>query len=1620
MNKLFTKIAALVLGMTMAVGVGVAVGTSSKVSEVKADTSVTDRVITFKSTIEDTGGQPGAFSTNGTKVDSYTKMTTGKYATGTADGLFGSGNILSSSMKVEYSAGTFETWSGNKTVLVTAQLLSSSSNVLASGTETITLSNNSETTYRGSGITLAKPSDPSQIASLKVTFSSFSSGTTMRFKYLRLNYSYTSGGGGGGDDKWVETAPANLATDDIVAIVDKTSSSAMSNNNGTSSAPAATSVTLNQQKTEITSSVGATLQWVVTKTTSGNTTNFKFKVSGSSNYLYTTNSNNGVRVGTNENNIFTISSNWLLNTATERYVGVYTSGPDWRCYDNTTGNIKDTVTAFYKKTSSAKTMTVGTVPSSAYVGDTLNVPTVTDTDGAVTGITWTSSNTSVATYANSKFTVVGVGSFQMVANKEGYNEAKSTAITTTKRTMTLTLSGSTSIKIEDTITATAKEGTTTLSDVTFSSSNTNVATVNQTTGVATAVAAGTFKIVANKTNYNEAESALITVSDGVKSIEALLEENEYEVAQTISKSDFTVAYTMLSGDEGYTDDFTVDETLPYTFTDTDLTIGSKTFTVSYGGKTDTVTVDVVPASAQTHTISWNILNGKINGSAEGSTTCRSDDSIALIIVPNEGYKLCDDSEISITGEYDHDETIIENGQILLSYPTSQISISAEMIKLAYNSISVTSDIHLIEDPDNPSHVYEGEEVVLGFSSATDYLLPDDITVEGVSSYSWINDADDGVLTFTGEKSDITITITPTYKELTGITLSPASATYTLGEAFEEHKPTVYAEYTKGDPVDVTLQADFSDADNFDPFTLGPQVITISFGGEEAEFTATVVAKPSSYAYSKITSLSSVTAGDYIIAYSTFGFDGRDAGSGYTTVIISNNKIAQTVTTEKMAVHIEAVQGGYTLKTSSTNEHNPNKYISFTSDSNSIAFSDAAKTMSIALATSSTHTSPSTGDFAIGDSKTVLSWNNNSGTTNQRYKFYKTSTTTGQSGSNYKAVSLYKKTNETTPSLIRITAEYTGGEKVVGDPINVSDFSVKKQYDTGEALIPITAADGVTITSGATLEDETNYVTLSYTEGNVTKTFTVTVTAKIAPTISLDKNSFSGSSSDGVTYSLTATVRNLTTPVYHWSVTGANTDAINLTSSENSGTATFTMVKGGSCSISVYASESGDDTKYTPTVSATVSVTQSGVEGVTIAEGEEGYVYEGNTYQLHASLVNPTGAAVGTGFTWSTSDSEIATVSDSGLITGAAHGAATITATSTFDTSKKDTFRIVVVGQINAIDHDEEEIIDVPVYGYQLTESLPALSTGDSIDVVIASKYNNTYYAMNSIDSGSKGTSYTPTVTNGKIALDDASYVWTLTKTATGYTISNSDGYLKYSSGTNIEIDANNAYNWTFANGSKGTYRVNSGTSGRALIFSTGITKFGGYATSNIGTSYLDIEIFAYGQIDTRQEQVTVPHHYANIAGMERAQLAVINYAQAFNAAIATNETCETDPVEHTSAGWEAAISAYNTFKSTIAQLTPEEEAHAKNMIKYAKSQYSNNDLAACVEKMMETYSILVGRGYSAFMADIDPVGAVHTNPISIFGTTENTNAIAIVVIVSVASLTAIGGYFFLKKRREQN
>jgi len=177
--------------------------------------------------------------------------------------------------------------------------------------------------------------------------------------------------------KWVETAPDNLKTGDVVVIVDKHSLKAMKNDGGHKADAKATLITFNKDTSEIAGKVDATLQWIVIV----NDGAFQFKVPHSSvNYLYCT--TNNVLVGDNSNNKFSILkkssnnqiNNYLFNTGKNKYIGV--NYDKWSCYDKFNNTIKATVTAFYKMVESVPVNDKGTA---TYVTtNALNFSGITD------------------------------------------------------------------------------------------------------------------------------------------------------------------------------------------------------------------------------------------------------------------------------------------------------------------------------------------------------------------------------------------------------------------------------------------------------------------------------------------------------------------------------------------------------------------------------------------------------------------------------------------------------------------------------------------------------------------------------------------------------------------------------------------------------------------------------------------------------------------------------------------------------------------------------------------------------------------------------------------------------------------------------------------------------------------------------------------------------------------------------------------------------------------------------------------------------------------------------------------------------------------------------------------
>ena len=141
--------------------------------------------------------------------------------------------------------------------------------------------------------------------------------------------------------------------------------------------------------------------------------------------MYCTNSNNGVRVGINENKTFEIKNGYLYNKGQSRYVGIYNS-QDWRCYTSINSNISNQTLAFYKKvTNSDKAAADLSFAETSYevnIGEAFTAPVLTNPNQLE--VTYASSNTDVATVdeTSGEVTIVAAGQTTITATFAGNDE----------------------------------------------------------------------------------------------------------------------------------------------------------------------------------------------------------------------------------------------------------------------------------------------------------------------------------------------------------------------------------------------------------------------------------------------------------------------------------------------------------------------------------------------------------------------------------------------------------------------------------------------------------------------------------------------------------------------------------------------------------------------------------------------------------------------------------------------------------------------------------------------------------------------------------------------------------------------------------------------------------------------------------------------------------------------------------------------------------------------------------------------------------------------------------------------------------------------------------------------
>ena len=165
-------------------------------------------------------------------------------------------------------------------------------------------------------------------------------------------YSYNVGGSGSADYELTDLEDISADVSVVVTMTYGDTVYALTSANDASAAPTAVIITLSGNK--LAAEPAEALQWNI----AADSGSYIFYPAGTtSKWLYCTNTNNGVRVGTGANKAFTLDADtgYLNNTGTSRFLGVYRTNPDWRCYTSTTTNIKDQTLRFYAKQSGGTT-----------------------------------------------------------------------------------------------------------------------------------------------------------------------------------------------------------------------------------------------------------------------------------------------------------------------------------------------------------------------------------------------------------------------------------------------------------------------------------------------------------------------------------------------------------------------------------------------------------------------------------------------------------------------------------------------------------------------------------------------------------------------------------------------------------------------------------------------------------------------------------------------------------------------------------------------------------------------------------------------------------------------------------------------------------------------------------------------------------------------------------------------------------------------------------------------------------------------------------------------------------------------------------------------------------------
>lgn len=997
--------------------------------------------------------------------------------------------------------------------------------------------------------------------------------------------------------------------------------------------------------------------------------------------------------------------------------------------------------------------------------------------------------------------------------------------------------------------------------------------------------------------------------------------NNYSVSTTITNGSSTAPTSInhgsalnfiISASDGYR--------IPSSKEDISVTMGGSPYTsfsyndVSGAFSITSVTGDVVVTATceeagQEYTVTYNLTGCTLD---QQPTTLYGDSEATFRITVAEHYKLPEDVGATNVTTKTYNKA---SSTLYIAQPTDNVVITIACEQLANPTIGVTAT-NVTAASTNPTTVEEGKPVTLTFTANTDYVLPSSVNVQGAASSSW--DQSTGKLSITGGTENITVTISGEEKVIDHISLSKTSGSYKLGETLE--MPTVTAYFNQGS-ANVTSQATFSgdclDQDGMFIKTGSNQPVTISYTyrgiTKTATYSATVTAvTPSSEKYEKVTSTPSDWAGTYLLVYESsetvaYCWNGVDGASDYETTTISSGVIS-SAPTDASTLTIASMTDGYSLKINGG--ANDGKYLYHTGSSNTLDVSTTATANELSI---------DSGSASIKVGSYILRFNNNSG--QYRFRYYK---------SGQQPVQLYKYVPGTNKSLIRITAQAKSDVTFfAGDSVTIDQLDVKAFYNDSDTGVAKTSNVNISLPSGV-LEKGDNELTISYTEGGITKSCTLIIQAseRTAKLIGLqwEQGAYAIIDGNGIEFSRFATINALY--------------------------------------------DVGDPSPKRPEDCEVALYVKSGDEFIKDSDIDDGSIL---TISEHEGLY--------LGVTYTEEDSFTA-----------------------YSSAPLD-----FVERINSVRDKEES------WTWSKVKSLSDIKIGDYVtfvnedDTMVASGYDTSKKVITTTEYSS-GTIQT----NLKFKVG---------KSGSYYTFENENGYLGChnttgtSSSNEVHLDKsfdteNNQNSFTLSIDNEENVLITSvKATDRDLRYNynNGNARFSFYMKKDGSPTQDPLQLY----VGTKG-YTPIGNDYANTN--TAVQKAVLQYARAFNELL----DCQSDgSTSGIASKWSQASTEFST---ALSAWEGDNLAHFKTLFAYADARSQGDTL----QDMLARYEYILGKYQDLSLTDFiaeatqrNPVARIANHPFGILNM-ENSTPVILIVVASVLAVTAIGGYFFIRKRKELN